>query len=87
MDGKLREKVLYKDQNLDGIIQLALIHHLTLAKNIPLEDVIRWLTSLAPSGLIEFVPKEDPTSRIMLLGYKGDIFPNYNGKKFSRYFI
>ena len=64
LDGwKLERKSLIQRSKFDGIIALALIHHLTLAKNIPLEDVIRWLTSLAPSGLIEFVPKEDPTSK------------------------
>ena len=79
---EIERKSLIQRSKFDGIIALALIHHLTLAKNIPLEDVIRWLTSLAPSGLIEFVPKEDPTSRIMLK-LKGDIFPNYTEKNFQ----
>ena len=37
---------------------------------------------LAPIGLIEFVPKKDPTSQIMLK-LKGDIFPEYTEKNFA----
>lgn len=65
----------------DSMIALAIIHHLVLAKNIPMLEVLRWLTSLAPRGLIEFVPKEDPTV-ITMLKLKGDIFPDYNEKNF-----
>ena len=53
-----------------------------IAKNIPLDQVLRWLVSLAPVGLIEFVPKKDPTSQIMLK-LKGDIFPEYTEKNFT----
>ena len=78
----IERKSLVQRSKFDAIIALALIHHLTLEKNIPLEDVLKWLTSLAPLGLIEFVPKEDPTSQIMLK-LKGDIFPNYTEKNFK----
>ena len=62
---------------------LALIHHLVIAKNIPLNQAVIWLTSLAPSGIIEFVPKEDPTCQFML-SLKGDIFPEYNEENFKK---
>ena len=45
---------------------LAFIHHLTIAKNIPLDEAIKWLMSIAPTGLIEFVPKDDPTVKQMI---------------------
>ena len=41
------------------------------------------LVSLAPTGIIEFVPKEDPTSQFML-SLKGDIFPDYNEDNFKK---
>ena len=63
------------------MIALALIHHLVIAKNIPLSQVLNWLTTFAPKGLIEFVPKDDPTIKIMLK-LKGDIFPEYNESNF-----
>ena len=67
----------------DCIFALALIHHLAIAKNIPLRQVLKFLVSLAPTGLIEYVPKEDPTSQFML-SLKGDIFPDYNENNFKK---
>ena len=68
----------------DAIIALAFEHHLAIAKNVPLDDVISWLVSLAPTGLIEFVPKEDETIKKML-EFKGDIFPKYTKENFEKY--
>ena len=44
----------------DALLALALVHHLVIARNIPLQEVINWLVGLAPHGVIEFVPKQDP---------------------------
>ena len=75
-------KSLNKRANFDASISLAVIHHLAIAKNIPLNQAIEWLVSFSPIGLIEFVPKEDQTVRAML-ALKGDIFPDYNLHKFE----
>jgi len=77
----LERKSLVERSKFDGVIALALIHHLVIAKNIPLSQVLNWLTTFAPKGLIEFVPKDDPTIKIMLK-LKGDIFPEYNESNF-----
>tara|TARA_B100000886_G_scaffold208962_1_gene144627 strand:- start:923 stop:2305 length:1383 start_codon:yes stop_codon:yes gene_type:complete len=66
----------------DGLLALAFEHHLAIAKNIPLENTVNWLLSLAPKGLIEFVPKKDETIQKMLK-FKGDIFPNYSEENFK----
>jgi len=77
------ERKSFKERaKFDCIFALALIHHLVIAKNIPLNKVLIWLTSLAPTGIIEFVPKDDPTSQFML-SLKGDIFPDYNEENFK----
>ena len=68
----------------DGMIALAFEHHLALGKNIPLYEVVLWLTSLAPKGLIEFVPKDDVTVKKML-EFKGDIFKEYSEENFEKY--
>ena len=70
--------------NFDTVLALAFEHHLAIAKNIPLEDVINWITSLAPKGIIEFVPKNDQTIQSMIT-LKGDIFPHYNLENFKRF--
>lgn len=68
----------------DGVIALAFLHHLVIAKNILLEEAINWILNIAPSGLLEFVPKNDDTVKKMLQ-FKGDIFPDYNQKNFELY--
>ena len=66
----------------DGMLALAFEHHLAIAKNIPLEQTLKWLINIAPKGLIEFVPKNDETIKKMLL-LKGDIFNDYNEQNFK----
>lgn len=63
-------------RNADLVLCLALLHHLVLGRNLPLIQVLDWLMSIAPSGIVEFVPKEDPMAR-QLLALKPDIFPDY----------
>jgi len=75
-------KSLIKRSNFDSVIALALVHHLIIAKNLPIDEVINWIISFGSSGLIEFVPKDDPTVKIMLQ-LKGDIFPDYNENNFK----
>lgn len=67
----------------NGLLALALVHHLAIARNIPLEQVISWLTSLAPSGVIEFVPKGDEMVQ-RLLQLREDIFPDYTQDAFLK---
>ncbi len=71
-----------KRLNFDAVIALAFEHHLALANNVPLDQTIKWLTDIAPKGLIEFVDKEDETIKRML-SIKGDIFPNYSIDSFE----
>lgn len=67
--------------NTDGLLALALIHHIVIGKNVPLESCVQWLLSLADHGLIEFVPKTDPMVQILLMN-REDIFPQYTVEKF-----
>jgi ribosomal protein L11 methylase PrmA len=60
----------------EALIALALVHHIAIGRNIPLDDAIGWLIGLAPRGIIEFVPKSDPMVQ-RLLALRVDIFPDY----------
>ena len=60
----------------DAILALAWLHHIAIGRNIPIDDVNDWLMGLAPRGVIEFVPKQDPMVR-ELLALWGDIFSDY----------
>lgn len=66
----------------DAVLALAFEHHLAIGKNIPLDQVVDWITSMAPHGIIEFVRKDDPTIRAML-AMREDIFVNYSRKTFE----
>ncbi|WP_246225584.1 class I SAM-dependent methyltransferase [Rhizobium daejeonense] len=67
----------------DGLLALAFEHHLAIAHNVPLDQLVSWLVSLAPTGVIEFVPKTDPTVQKML-ALREDIFRNYDASEFER---
>jgi ribosomal protein L11 methylase PrmA len=66
----------------DALLALAFVHHLAIGRNIPLDWVLEWLVDLAPTGLIEFVPKDDPTVRRML-ALRQDIFNDYSETAFA----
>jgi ribosomal protein L11 methylase PrmA len=67
----------------DALVALAFIHHLAIAKNIPLDQLVEWLTELAPTGVVEFVPKSDPMVQ-RLLAHREDIFDGYDQETFAR---
>ena len=68
---------LAERRNADLVLCLALLHHLVLGRNVPLSQVLDWLISLAPRGVVEFVPKEDPMA-MQLIALKPDIAPDYD---------
>lgn len=68
-----------------AIMALALIHHLAISNNVPLEVVAEYLSRLCKSLLIEFIPKEDPQVQRLLAG-REDIFPAYHREGFEAAF-
>lgn len=66
---------------VDALVALAFEHHLAIAKNTPLDQVIDWLVAIAPQGVIEFVPKNDRTIQTML-ALRKDIFVDYSEERF-----
>lgn len=67
----------------DAVLALAFEHHLAIAHNVPLAQVLDFLLLIAPQGVVEFVPKSDPTVRTML-ALRDDIFPDYDEDHFRR---
>jgi ribosomal protein L11 methylase PrmA len=68
----------------DAIVALALIHHIAISRNVPLDSVVEWIISLAPVGVIEFPDKSDPMVQ-QLLSLREDIFPEYDQEHFVRH--
>jgi ribosomal protein L11 methylase PrmA len=65
----------------DFLVALAVEHHLAIGRNIPLDELVRWMVGLAPRGLVEFVQKTDSTVRRML-SLREDIFSDYTEENF-----
>ena len=69
----------------DVAMALALIHHLAIGNNVPLEMIADYFSELALTLIIEFVPKADPMVKA-LLANRDDIFPSYDQAGFERAF-
>ncbi len=77
----LERKGLQRRARADGILALAFEHHLAIGRNVPLDQLVAWLTGLAPCGVIEFVQKNDPmVSRMLSL--RDDVFADYSEEAF-----
>lgn len=61
----------------DLVLALALIHHLAIGNNVPIESILSFLSSLGTTFVIEWVPKTDPQV-IRLLRSREDIFSEYS---------
>ncbi|WP_276481963.1 hypothetical protein [Paraflavitalea pollutisoli] len=73
----------------DLVLALALVHHLVIGKNIPLDLLADWFRDIAPVLIIEFVPREDEKVQQMLAS-RQDVFQQYTRPvfedTFSRHF-
>ena len=72
---------LMERASADAVLALALVHHLAIARNIPLDRLLGWLVDLAAQGVVEFVPKSDPMVQRMLR-LREDIFEDYTEEHF-----
>jgi ribosomal protein L11 methylase PrmA len=74
---------------VDGGLALALVHHLVISNNLPLDKIADFFSRICNSLIIEFVPKSDSQVQ-RLLATREDIFPDYNQQvfedEFSKYF-
>ncbi len=64
---------------------LALIHHLAISNNVPLERVAETFSQMGKWLIIEFVPKND-SQVALLLSSRLDIFDNYTQDGFETSF-
>ncbi|WP_143226575.1 class I SAM-dependent methyltransferase [Actibacterium pelagium] len=76
-------KGLQQRAKADGMIAMAVIHHMVIGSNLPLADAVDWLMSMAPSGVIEFVPKSDAMVQ-GLLASREDVYSDYSEDAFRK---
>jgi SAM-dependent methyltransferase len=81
-----RERLSLEDRGpADAVLALALVHHLAIANNVPLDSVARYFARLGRALIIEFVPKEDVQVQ-RLLRNREDVMPGYTREGFERSF-
>ena len=68
------------------MMALALVHHLAISNNVPLDMLAEYFAELGKWLIIEFVPKSDSQVR-KLLATRKDIFTDYNEPAFEAVFL
>jgi hypothetical protein len=80
------ERQLFFDRiNTDLALALALVHHLAIGRNIPIDMIAQTFRRISKYLVIEFVPKSDDKIRLMLQRKK-DIYMNYDEASFIQSF-
>ncbi len=69
----------------DLLMALALVHHLAISNNTPLDRIAEYFAALGRNLIIEFVPKGDSQVE-RLLASRDDIFDNYTQEGFEQAF-
>ncbi len=67
---------LFDRTRADALLAIAVVHHLALSGNAPLEEIVSMLTGLAPEGVVGFVPATDPRAQALFAG-REDMFRSY----------
>ncbi len=68
----------------DLLLALALIHHVTIAANVPVQEFVDWLASLETALVIEFPTREDVMVRTLLGPKREGLHPDYERENFER---
>jgi len=67
----------------DMALCLALVHHLSIARNIPLHELVEWLRSLECEVVVEFASRDDPMVQRLLVAKRPDAHPDYDRPTFD----
>lgn len=69
----------------DVIMALALVHHIAISNNVPLDWIADYFSKLGDYLIIEFIPKSDSQVK-RLLATREDVFPDYTEEGFEKAF-
>jgi ribosomal protein L11 methylase PrmA len=78
-----RDGLLARAEGVGAVMALALIHHLVIGNNVPMDRFAAFLKQIAPYAIVEFVPKADPKVQT-LLASRLDIFDAYHEQGFEK---
>jgi hypothetical protein len=84
MGWQLHERKSSTDRlRADYFLALALIHHLRISANVPLEMIVESISKMGSAGIIEFVDKRDEMVQKMLT-LRPDVYSDYTWENFER---
>jgi hypothetical protein len=79
-----RERAPFFDRaQPDAVLCLALVHHLALATNVPLPELVDWLGSLGARLVVEFVDPADPMAQRLLANKPSGLHDDYRREAFE----
>jgi len=67
----------------DLVIALALMHHLVIGRNVPIDRFVAQLGAWGRSALVEWIPKSDEKAQTLLRS-REDVFDDYQEGEFRR---
>ncbi len=80
-----RERSPLEQRGQPGLVLcLALVHHLSIAANVPLDEVVDWLAGLGGVLVVEFADRDDPMVERLLARKRDGAHPDYNLDNFDR---
>jgi SAM-dependent methyltransferase len=80
----LERKPLPERGKPDLVLALALIHHVAISANVPVQEFVDWLASLGSALVIEFPTREDPMVQKLLAPKREGLHPDYELGYFER---
>jgi hypothetical protein len=66
------------------VLALALVHHLAIAGNVPLAEIVDWLRTLDATVVVEFVTRDDPMARRLIERKKAGTHDDYTRETWER---
>jgi len=76
---------IFERGRADTVLALALVHHLAIANNVPIDRIAGFFGDICSALIIEFVPKSDSQAQRML-STREDIFSGYSREAFEHEF-
>lgn len=70
----------------DVAMALALVHHLAITEHSPFTAIAKFFASICKFLIIEFVPKEDSNTQVLLSSFSHNMFAEYDREHFEAAF-
>jgi SAM-dependent methyltransferase len=80
----LERKPLLDRGKPDLVLALALVHHLAIGANVPIDEVVDWLASFGGALVVEFPTRDDPMVQKLLAPKRAGLHPDYERGFFER---